>query len=411
MDSNNNIKIAIIGGGPSGIMAAYSASLNTNASVDLYERNEKLGKKLYITGKGRCNVTNSGSPEDFFNSISRNSKFFYSAFYTFDNNALIALFEENGAHLKTERGNRVFPVSDKSSDILRALNNIIDKKNINIFLNSKINNIKNENGKFILNHNGVVYDKCIIAGGGKSYPVTGSDGSLYHLAEKLGHRVTPLSSGLCGMNTTDTDTYDLSGLSLKNVVFTIQKKGKNIYSQLGEMEFTHYGISGPIVLSASSAIDERSIKEYEFTIDLKPGLDETKLDARIMRDIADEPNKEIKNTLGKLLPYRLMEKVLIRGGADMTKKSNQLTKDERKSIVRSLKYFNVSPVSLRPIEEAIITRGGIPCGEISPSTMESKILHGLFFAGEIIDLDALTGGFNLQIAFSTGYLAGLSASM
>ena len=307
MNNSDFIKIAVIGGGPAGILAAYSASLNKGVHIDLYERNEKLGKKLYITGKGRCNVTNSGDPEDFFNAITRNSKFFYSAYYTFDNFALMRLIESLHVPLKSERGNRVFPVSDKSSDILRALNKLIDKDNISIYLNTKIDSIKKDGDCFQLGNIKAKYDKVIIAGGGKSYPVTGSDGNTYDIAESLGHTITPISSGLCGMETTDMDTSKLSGLGLKNVTLNVMRKGKKIYSELGEMEFTHWGISGPLVLSASSLISAAGLKECNFSIDLKPGLDEAKLDARILRDIADAPNKEIKNSLGGLLPQRLTE--------------------------------------------------------------------------------------------------------
>lgn len=410
MNTKKKIRIAIIGGGPSGILAAYAASINENSAIDIYEKNEKLGKKLYITGKGRCNVTNSGSAQDFFDSITVNKKFFYSAFYTFDNFALMRLIEENGTKLKSERGSRVFPDSDRSSDILKALNKLLNKKNIRIFLNTKIESIKNNESLFYLNEETIKYDKVIIAGGGKSYPMTGSDGYSYTLAKSLGHTVIPISSGLCGMETSDADTKILSGLSLKNVRLSITKKDKKIFTELGEMEFTHYGVSGPMILSASSLVEANKIKKYDFTIDLKSGLDDAKLEARILRDINESPNKELKNILGNLLPYRLTETVFFRCGIDFSKKGNQLTKEERHRLVLNLKNFKIFPLALRPVEEAIITRGGINCKEINPSTMESKIVKGLYFAGEIIDLDAFTGGFNLQIAFSTGYLAGLSAS-
>ena len=403
-------RIAIIGGGPSGIMAAYAASLSGAADIDLYERNEKLGKKLYITGKGRCNVTNACDPQDFFDNVTRNKKFLYSSFYTFDNFALMSFIEDNGTKLKTERGGRVFPVSDKSSDILKSLNNAINKKNIHIILNSKIDSVALRGGRFYLNDEKMSYDKLIIAGGGKSYPVTGSDGSGYVLSKSLGHSVTALGPGLCGIDTADEDTRKLSGLSLKNVRLEVAHKGRKIFSELGEMEFTHYGVSGPLILSASSMTVESNIKEYDFSIDLKTGLNEEKLDARILRDIEAEPNKEIKNALSNLLPFRLMETIIFRCGIDGTKKANQITKEERQRLASGLKEFEIHPIGLRPVEEAIITRGGISCKEINPSTMESKLVNGLYFAGEIIDVDAMTGGFNLQIAFSTGYLAGLSAA-
>ncbi len=411
MSKNKIINIAVIGGGPAGIMAAYSASLNPDTAITIFERNEKLGKKLYITGKGRCNLTNAGDANDFFKNITRNEKFFYSAFYTFDNFTLMSTVEQEGTPLKTERGNRVFPVSEKSSDILKALKKLIDKNNIQVNLNIKVEDIKKQEDKFIINSDDIkLYDKVIIAGGGKTYPVTGSDGTTYEIAKKLGHTVTPLQPGLCGIETSDFDTQALSGLSLKNVILSVIYNKKQIFSSLGEMEFTHYGISGPIVLSASSIIEEDKITDYKMSIDLKSGLDESKLKARIIRDVEAEPNKEIKNTLGKLLPIRLMQTIFNRCGIDDSKKSNQLTKDERNLIINNLKSFDINPVGLRPIGEAIITRGGVSCGEINPSTMESKIIEGLYFAGEILDLDAMTGGYNLQIAFSTGYLAGLSAS-
>jgi predicted Rossmann fold flavoprotein len=410
LHTHEKTKIAVIGGGPAGIMAAYAASLNTNTSIDLYERNEKLGKKLYITGKGRCNVTNSGGPQDFFDAVTGNKKFFYSAFYTFDNFALMNLIEGHGTKLVSERGNRVFPESGKSSDILKALGRLIDCGNIRVLLHTKVDSVKASGGKFILNSGGTQYDKVILAGGGKSYPSTGSDGNMYAIAREFGHKITPPRSGLCGIETADSDTRVLSGLSLKNVVLIAGKAGKKLFSEMGEMEFTHYGISGPLVLSLSSLIDENTVREYAVSIDLKPGLNEEKLDARILRDISGAPNKEIKNVLGRLLPQRLMETIFTRSGVDTSKKCNQMTKEDRRFIIDNVKNFAVSPLALRPIEEAIITKGGVDCGEINPSTMESKIAAGLYFAGEMIDLDALTGGFNLQIAFSTGYLSGMNAA-
>ena len=410
MNQTNIIKIAVLGGGPAGILAAYSASMNPNTQIDIFERNNKLGKKLYITGKGRCNLTNSGDAEDFFNAITRNKKFFYSAFYTFDNYALMSLVESCGIKLKSERGKRVFPESDKSSDILKALNKLINKENISVHLNTKIESAQKSEGKFYLDDMDTGFDKLIIAGGGKSYPVTGSDGTTYAIAKSFGHKITPINAGLCGMGTTDIDTKQLSGLGLKNVILTVTDKGKRIYSELGEMEFTHMGVSGPLVLTASSLVDADRLAESVFTIDLKPGLDEVKLDARILRDIAQAPNKEIKNSLGGLLPQRLTETVFVRCGINNDKKGNQLTKEERTLIIENIKAFSINPVKLRPLDEAIITRGGIECAQVNPSTMESKIVDKLYFAGEILDLDALTGGFNLQIAFSTGYLAGMCAS-
>lgn len=409
MDISFNKRIAIVGGGPAGIMAAYSASKNTNNKIDLFERNEKLGKKLFITGKGRCNLTNNGDSDDFFNNITKNSKFFYSAFNAFDNKKLMSLIEDYGTNLKVERGGRVFPTSDKSSDVINALRKILDKDNINIRLNYKVESINKTTDGFYINDN-EKYDVLVLAGGGKSYPTTGSDGNIYDLAEKLGHSITTIQPGLCGMETSDLDTHSLSGLSLKNVTFVVKQNKKIKYKNLGEMEFTHYGVSGPIVLSASSRFNVKDYNKLQFYIDLKPGLLDNQLDKRIRREIEAEPNKSIKNTLGKLLPIRLMETVFIRSGLDSNKKVNQLTKEERYAIIQNIKLFAISPVKLRPIQEAIITRGGIKCKEINPSTMESKIVSGLYFAGEMIDIDALTGGYNLQIAFSTGYLAGYSIS-
>jgi predicted Rossmann fold flavoprotein len=409
LDISFNKKIAVIGGGPAGIMAAYSASKNTNNRIDLYERNEKLGKKLFITGKGRCNVTNAGDSDDFFSNITKNSKFLYSAFSALDNNKLMTLIEQHGTKLKVERGGRVFPVSDKSSDVIKALKKMLNKDNIKIKLDEKIESIVKIDNGFCLN-NDEKYDAIILAGGGKSYPTTGSDGNAYELAKKLGHSITEIQSGLCGMETTDFDTHSLSGLSLKNVTFIVKQNKKVKYKNLGEMEFTHYGVSGPIVLSASSRFNIKDYNKLQFYIDLKPGLLDNQLDKRIRRDIEAEPNKSIKNTLGKLLPIRLMETIFIRSGLDSDKKVNQLTKEERFSIIQNIKYFSITPIRLRPIQEAIITRGGVKCKEINPSTMESKIVEGLYFAGEMIDIDALTGGYNLQIAFSTGYLAGYSTT-
>ena len=403
-------RIAVIGGGPAGIMAAFSAGLNNKCIINLYERNEKLGKKLYITGKGRCNLTNACDSEDFFKSVIRNKKFFYSAFYTFDNNSLIALIERFGTKLKVERGNRIFPASDKSSDILRALNKMLINENIHIELNTKINKIRKIANGFLLNDIKQIYDAVILAGGGMSYPATGSDGNIYDLALGLGHSITKLESGLCGIETTDIDIHKLSGISLRNVEFIIKHGKKTKYKNLGEMEFTHFGISGPLVLSASSLFGVKDFKNLDFLIDLKPGLDYNKLENRIKRDIKDEPNKSIKNTLGKLLPLKLMGTIFLRSAVDWDKKGNQLTKTERCAIINNIKLFTVSPIRLRPIAESIITKGGIDCSEINPLTLESRIVENLYFAGEMIDIDALTGGYNLQIAFSTGYSAGLNSS-
>ncbi len=410
MNKTYKKKIAVIGGGASGIMATHAASLNKNCSVDLFERNEKLGKKIFITGKGRCNVTNNCSSHEFFKNITKNEKFFYSSFYTFDNNSLMHLIEENGTPLKTERGNRVFPVSDKSSDILRALNSCLSFDNITIHLNCKINNIEKNEDKFKLDQSDILYDSIIITGGGMSYPVTGSDGNTYNMAKKLGHSITNIESGLCGIDTADMDTHTLSGLSLKNVTLCVQNDKKIQYKEIGEMEFTHFGVSGPLILSVSSLFSAKDYKKLKFNIDLKQGLEDNQLEKRIIRDIETDPNKSVKNTLGKLLPIRLMEAIFNRSGIDSNKKCNQLTKQERTAIIKNIKSFNITPIKLRPVEESIITRGGVDCSEINPSTLESKISKGLYFAGEILDIDALTGGYNLQIAFSTGYLAGLSAS-
>lgn len=403
------LKIGVIGGGPSGIMAAGAAA-EKGHDVVLFEKNNQLGKKLFITGKGRCNITNAAPIDEFFDNIVTNKNFLYSSLYTFDNNAIIELLSKYGLTTKVERGNRVFPESDKSSDVIKAFKRYLDRNGVDIRLNSDVSHIKYDGEiftVFIRDREEYKCDKLIITTGGKSYPATGSTGDGYLFAKSLGHTVTDLRPSLVPIELNDEWVKDLMGLSLRNVTLTAYKGKKQVHSEFGEMVFTHYGISGPIVLSMSNYVN--SIKSnMSLTLDLKPALDEEKLDARIIRDFALFSNKHLKNALNELLPQRLIPWVIEASGIYPEKVVHQITKEEREKLVRALKNFPMHFKGFRPIEEGIVTSGGINVKEINPSTMESKIIPGLYFAGEIIDIDALTGGYNLQIAYSTGYLAGIN---
>lgn len=399
-------KTAVIGAGPAGIIAAGFSSEKGN-DVTLYEKNDKIGKKLFITGKGRCNVTNSGDVEELLEAISYNKSFMYSSLYTFTNYDIMSLIESYGVKLKVERGNRVFPESDKSSDILKAFNKFLKEKDVKIKYESEVKEIIKENDKFyIITDKKEEYDSIIITTGGKSYPVTGSTGDGHRFAKKFGHEITKLKPSLVPIETKDTWIKELQGLSLKNVKITSSVNGKEIYSELGEMIFTHYGISGPIILRMSNFINKYTDKKINISLDLKPGLDYKKLDNRIIRDFNENLNKSIKNILKELLPNRLIPVILNLSKIDEDKVANQITKEERLLLEKNIKEFPIEFKGFRPIEEAIVTSGGISLKEIDPSTMESKILKNLFFAGEVIDIDAVTGGYNLQVAYSTGYLAG-----
>lgn len=411
-------KVAVVGGGAAGMMAAYAAA-SSGHQVSLFEHNEKLGKKIYITGKGRCNLTNACDVEDFFVNVVRNGKFLYSAIYTFDNQAVMDFFEKQGLRLKVERGNRVFPDSDHSSDVIKALAKALRQTGVKVYLNTDVVELLADGGRI----HGVKYndpdakkkeslflcDAVILAGGGISYPSTGSDGSVWKMCEKLGHTITQIRPALVGMTAKENYIRELQGLSLKNITFSVFKGKKLLYQEFGEMLFTHQGISGPVVLTASSKIQDKHFQELlSFEIDLKAALTEEQLDKRIQRDFSENQNRQFKNAVSKLLPAKLLPVVIRLSGIDPEKKVNSITREERRSLIHVLKHFPGTITGLGNIDEAIITRGGIKVKEVNPSTMESKLIPGLYLCGEMLDVDALTGGFNLQIAWSTGYLAGIS---
>ncbi|MBN2879049.1 MAG: NAD(P)/FAD-dependent oxidoreductase [Clostridia bacterium] len=396
--------ICIIGGGASGAMAAISAA-ECGADVTIIEKNEKLMKKLYITGKGRCNITNSAYYEDFLQNILRGRKFFMSSFTAYDNYAVIDFFKNNGLAVKEERGGRIFPASDKSSDVIKVLENKLRNLNVKTILNYDVKKIEKTKDKFVVNED-LQFDNVIICAGGSTYKSTGSDGSIYTIAERLGHEVTEILPGLTGLAAKGLRLNDLQGVSLLNVSLTASLGKKQIYSELGEMLFTHFGISGPLVLSMSSLLDKDKMQDYTVYIDLKPALDEEKLYNRIMRDFEKEPKRAMKNVLRRLLPAALIDSVLEKSQISGDIVCNQVTAEQRRSLVKTLKFFIIDIEGFYKLDLAIITRGGVNLKEINPKTMESKIVPGLYFAGEVLDIDALTGGYNLQVAFSTGYCAG-----
>lgn len=402
-------KVVIIGGGPAGMMAAIYAS--EKYQVTLIEKNNKLGKKLFITGKGRCNITNNKDISEFFDYIPVNSNFLYSSLYSFTNENTKEFFQRLGVELKVERGDRLFPKSDKSSDIIKAFEKELQSKNVKIMLDSCVKKIVSQDKKIIkviLQDNSEINgDYFILASGGLSYPQTGSTGEVLSFAEELGHNIITPRPSLVPIEVKEAWIKELQGLSLKNVSFSIKdEKGKVLYKDFGEMLFTHFGISGPIVLSGSGTINKRS--NLKAVINLKPALSEEELDKRIQKDFDKYNNKDFKNSLNDLLPQKLIEKIVQLSGIDENKKVNSITREERKTLVHLLQNFELSIKGLRPIAEAIITSGGISVKEIDPSSMKSKIIDNLYFAGEMIDVDAYTGGFNIQIALSTGYLAGIS---
>ena len=413
------MKTIVIGGGPAGMLAGISAAENGN-KVIILEKMEKTGKKLLITGKGRCNITNNGDLDEFMKNIPENSKFLFSSFNQYSNKDIISLLNSEGVSTKVERGGRVFPVSDKSIDVLEALKRKLKKLNVEIKTNFEVTKILTENGvaKGIegKNKEQLFADKVILATGGMSYPVTGSTGDGYKMAKELGHTVTEIKPSLVPLISTGKSKelcQEMQGLSLKNIAIKIKCEDKEIYNDFGEMLFTHFGVSGPVILSASAVLvryknitklmQENKVK---LVIDLKPALDNQKLDHRILRDFEELKNKEFKNSLEKLLPRKMINTFIKLTEIDPEKRVNVITKEERKTIVNTLKNFEITLNGFGSIDEAIITKGGIGLKEINPKTMESKIIKGLYFAGEIIDLDAFTGGFNLQIAWSTGYSAG-----
>lgn len=401
--------VAIIGGGAAGMMAAGTAVLH-GAAVTIYEGQKILGKKLAITGKGRCNVTNNTDIEGILANVRRNPRFLYTALNTFSPKDTMEFFESLGVSLKTERGNRVFPVSDKARDVVDALKSYASGAEI---IYSKVKSIKFVDNRFIVGSENCEneYDKVIIATGGLSYPLTGSDGSGYKLAKKLGHTVTELKPSLIPIESPDNVCSELMGLSLKNVSINIKNSsGKILYTDFGEMMFTHFGVTGPMILSASAHLRDEDLNSLGLYIDLKPALDEKTLDARLLSDFGKNINKDFINSLSELLPKKMINPIIKRAGIDERKKVNSITKEERERLLSCIKSFYIPLGKFRPIEEAIITSGGIEIREVAPKTMESKLCPGLYFAGEILDLDAYTGGFNLQISFSTGYLAGKSAA-
>lgn len=422
--------VCVIGGGAAGLMAAYAAGENGH-KVFLIEKNEKLGKKIYITGKGRCNFTNDSAPDDFLQNVVRGKKFLTGVIYAFPPKKTIDFFENYGLSVKIERGNRAFPVSDHASDVTKTLEKACKFVGVDIKLNEKVLKICNimpdiipmcdiDDGamrdiipvshiiKIMTDKNEYTCDEVIIATGGLSYPSTGSTGDGYVFAQDFGHKVTDLKTGLCGLNLEGNWFKDVQGLTLKNVVFSVKNQGKIIYEEMGELLFTHFGVSGPIVLSASSLINRLPLSSLTATIDLKPALDEQTLDKRLLRDFEQYKNKQISNVLIELLPQKLISLVLAYAGIAPTKSVNSITKEERMRLLRILKAFPLKLRSLRGFEEAIITSGGVDLTEINPKTMESKKIKGVRFCGEVLDVDAFTGGFNMQIAFATGYAAGKS---
>ena len=413
------MKVIVIGGGPAGMMAAISSAEKGN-EVILLEKMQSLGRKLLITGKGRCNITSSLDMEEFIKNTPGNGTFLYSCYKQFTNQDMIRFLKEEGLEVKEERGNRIFPVTDKSLDVLKCFTKKIKDLPIKVEYNTTVQEILTENHQVIgvkTINNVIKADKIILATGGKSYPLTGSTGDGYELARKLGHTITKIKPSLVPLESYDKDICkNLQGLSLKNVKIQLKdiEKNKIIYEDFGEMIFTHFGVSGPTILSSSAHLVrykniEEKLKNNKviLKIDLKPALTEEKLNERILRDFSKQNNKQFKNSLSELLPQKLIQTVVEISNIDPNKKVNEITKEERKRLVSLLKEFCLKIKGFRPIEEAIITSGGINIKEINPKTMESKIVEGLYFAGEIIDVDSYTGGFNLQIAYSTGYVAGL----
>lgn len=417
--------IIVVGGGAAGMMAAVSAA-RAGAEVTLLEKNEKTGKKIYITGKGRCNLTNACEPEDFFQNVISNGKFLYSAFYQMDNRAAMAFFENAGCRLKVERGERVFPVSDHSSDVIGALNGRMEREHVKVCLNTCVKELLIENqekesteealhkgsvkGVVLSDGRKMEADAVILATGGKSYASTGATGDGYLFAETAGHTVKEVKPALVPFTVKESWCMELQGLSLKNVSVLL-KSDKKIYEGFGEMLFTHFGVSGPLILSASSYyVKKYADMQVPLIIDLKPALTREQLDKRILRDFEENKNRQFKNAIDGLLPAKMIPIIIRLSGISPEKKVNEVTKKERNNLIDCLKNLTLTVTGTRGFQEAIITQGGICVKEVNPSTMESKLVKGLYFAGEVLDLDGVTGGFNLQIAWSTGYLAGNSAA-
>ena len=402
--------VAVIGGGPAGMMAAGQAARNGHA-VTLFEQNEKLGKKLFITGKGRCNVTNAADRDGFFAHVLHNPRFLYSAWANFDNTDVMRLIEEQGVPLKTERGGRVFPASDKSSDILRAMERFVRDAGVTVRLNTPVEGIDSADGRVtgVRLHSGVfACDAVIVATGGVSYPQTGSTGDGYRFAEALGHTVEQPVASLVPLVTEEEWPKRLAGITLRNVTLTAKRGDKRVFSELGELLFTHFGVSGPLVLSLSGVIAERPAGVRLF-IDFKPGLTTEQLDARLLRDLSENAKKQVGGALHALLPARLLESVLALSGISPSLAVGELTKGMRMRLIDTLKGAPLTVAGARGVDEAVVTRGGVRVREVNASTMGSKLVAGLYFAGEVLDIDATTGGYNLQIAWSTGALAGQTA--
>lgn len=407
-------QVVVVGGGAAGMIAAVAAA-ERGRRVIIVEKNEKLGKKLYITGKGRCNVTNACGRDEFFEHIVSNPKFLYSAFHELDNDALMALLEDNGCSLKTERGERVFPDSDHASDVTAAFQRLLKKKRVEVRLNCAVCKIESEEGRVtgvrLTDGSVIPAGSVIVATGGLSYPTTGSTGDGHRMAEELGHQVKACEPALVPLTIAEDWCKKLQGLSLKNVSLTMSCGKKKLYQGFGEMLFTHYGVSGPLVLSASSFLGKKKGEQaVVLTVDLKPALTEEQLDKRILRDFEENVNRQFKNALNGLYPSKLISVMIERSGINPEKKVHEITKQERRRLVEITKAFTLSVLGKRGYDEAVITQGGVSVKEVNPSTMESKLVQGLYFAGEVLDLDGLTGGFNLQIAWSTGYLAGISCA-
>ena len=405
--------VIVVGGGAAGMMAAVFAARN-GQNVQLLEKNEKLGKKLFITGKGRCNITNAADIEDLFTAVISNPKFLYSGFYSFTNQQVIDFFEELGVKTKIERGERVFPVSDHSSDVIAAFSRELKSLGVSVSLHTEVRELLCEQDKvcgvLLTNGKKMKADAVIVATGGISYPSTGSTGDGYRFAKETGHRVTELLPSLVPMEVRQWYAKELQGLSLRNIEICITDGKKKLYEEFGEMLFTHYGVTGPVILSASSVVG-KTLRKKELTlhIDLKPALSEEQLDKRILREFDANHNKQYKNSIASLFPAKLKPVMIELSEIEPEKKVNEITKEERQRLVHLIKDFTMTLTGLRSYNEAIITKGGVSVKEVDPGTMESKKMKGLYFAGEVLDLDAVTGGYNLQIAWSTGYLAGMNA--
>lgn len=428
-------RVIVVGGGPAGMFAAIAAA-ESGHEVTLLEKNEKLGKKLYITGKGRCNITNAGDMDTLFSNVMTNPKFLYSAFYDYDNQRVIDFFEQNGLATKVERGGRVFPVSDHSSDVIAALQRVLKEKRVTVRLYTEVKKLLTEQesgdgvteagdgtadgkpektaqsrvtGVKLTDGTLLPADAVILATGGFSYQTTGSTGDGYRFAREMGHTVTQIYPSLVPFYAKEAYVTEMQGLALKNVCVRIRDGKKLLYEEFGEMLFTHFGVSGPLMLSASAAIKPGRVeKELAMEIDLKPALSEEQLDGRLLREFEAAKNKQFKNSIGHLFPAKMIPVMLKLGGIDPEKKVNEINREERLAFIRRMKAFPLTLCGLRDFKEAIITRGGVNVKEVNPSTMESKLVEGLYFCGELLDLDAMTGGFNLQIAWSTGHLAGSS---